>query len=244
MSRPIPDLFVEQHRLGELDPAHRADVEALPDLDARVAALDASDREILDTLPPNLVMPAVRLRARQRRSAWMVSALALAATLMLAVAVVPQLVQGPPPPGERTKGLGDTLQLHRLEGTDAVPLRPGDLAQSGDRVQLSYVAQGEFGVIVSIDGRGAVTLHSPHGSNRAAELLRGGAQPLPQSYELDDAPAFERFIFVTGPSAFDVEMVRKAAEALASDPRRAASGPLDLPAELSQESFLLRKAQP
>ncbi len=244
MSRPIPDLFVEQHRLGELDPAHQAELDAVADLDARIAALDASDREILDTLPPNLVMPAVRLRARQPRRAWTISVLALAATLLLAVAVVPQLVQGPPPPGERTKGLGDTLELHRLEGTDAVAMHPGDVARAGDRVQLSYIAQGQYGVIVSIDGRGAVTLHSPHGSHRAAELLRGGSQPLPESYELDDAPAYERFIFVTGPSAFDVEMVRKAASELASDPERARSEPLDLPADLAQESFLLRKASP
>ena len=47
-------------------------------------------------------------------------------------------------------------------------------------------------MIVSYDGRGVVTLHYPNVARASAELRAGGAVPLDHSFELDDAPLFER----------------------------------------------------
>ena len=50
--------------------------------------------------------------------------------------------------------------------------------------------------LVSIDGRGVATLHFPDDVDPTA-LAHGGAMALDHSYELDDAPGFERFLRVT-----------------------------------------------
>ncbi|MBN1838324.1 MAG: hypothetical protein JW820_20865, partial [Spirochaetales bacterium] len=108
--------------------------------------------------------------------------------------------------------------------------------------QLGYVAAARaYGVILSIDGRGVVTLHFPVGSTGAGELEREGESLLPFAYELDDAPGFERFFFVTGPEPFAVDSVLEAAERLAADPEQARQAPLILPGELEQVSMMLKK---
>lgn len=70
---------------------------------------------------------------------------------------------------------------------------------------MSYVAAGRaHGVIVSIDGRGQVTLHFPADAGAPTALESGRAVPLSHSYELDDAPLFERFMFVTAEAPDDL----------------------------------------
>ena len=76
-----------------------------------------------------------------------------------------------------------------------------------------------------------------------ASLDQGGAVPLRESYELDDAPGFERFFFVTvaqDEPALEVARVMDAARALAAseDAREAA---LELPEGWRQQSLLLTK---
>jgi hypothetical protein len=62
--------------------------------------------------------------------------------------------------------------------------------------------------------------------------------PLPQAYELDDAPAFERFYMVTADEPFAVETVVDAIR------RAGADGRLDLPAAMDQSSVVLEKERP
>lgn len=95
-----------------------------------------------------------------------------------------------------------------------------------------------FGVVVSIDGRGHVTRHLPE-EGAAAAALDGREQALPHAYELDDAPAFERFVLVTGPRAFDVAAVLAAAAALPREEARTRA--LSLPDGLAQRSVVLDK---
>src|SRR5690606_30966685 len=126
-------------------------------------------------------------------------------------------------------------------GDQAERLAPGDRVRAGDLLQLSYVAAGRrFGAIVSIDGRGVVTTHLPLAGPGAAALGAGPAIPLEQAYELDDAPGFERFVFVTGTSRFEVAVVAAAARAVATG-RAPATTPLSLPTGLEQHDFVLPK---
>jgi hypothetical protein len=249
--RHLPEWLAERAALGEAP-----DVELDP---ARRRALEASDRAILDALPPAMVAAEIerRLRARHRRElprrVAIGAALAAAAVLFVVFAVrlppVKQLaVIDPPRPPESTRIKGDPrLVVHRKSGDAAERLDDGARAAPGDVIQLSYVAAGRrFGAIVSLDGRGAITIHLPDAkaAATAAELGQGGAVPLADAYELDDAPGFERFVLVTSRRPFSAETVRAAAARLAAEPAAARSRRLDLPAALEQHSFILRKEPP
>jgi hypothetical protein len=123
------------------------------------------------------------------------------------------------------------------------PLADGALVRAHDVVQVLYVAAGtRYGVVVSVDGRGAVTVHLPAAGREAAALAPDRPTPLASAYELDDAPAFERFFFVTSGTAFEVETVTGAARRLASggNPSEGAAL-LDLPPSFAQSTFVLRK---
>src|SRR5690606_19161898 len=97
------------------------------------------------------------------------------------------------PEGVRLKGQEPHLALHRrAAGAVVERLGEGATARAGDVLQVSYVAAGRRrGAVLSIDGRGVVTLHFPERAGAATELVQEGAVPLAHAYELDDAPAFE-----------------------------------------------------
>ena len=87
------------------------------------------------------------------------------------------------------------------------------MAYAGDLIQVFYRAAGKpFGVIVSVDGRGTVTRHLPASGTRAVRLIQGDPVSLDYSYELDDAPNWERFYFLTANTSFDVRDVTRAAK--------------------------------
>lgn len=116
----------------------------------------------------------------------------------------------------RIKG-GPRLFVMRVHDGVAVPLRDGDVARAGDRLQVSYLAAGAtHGVIVSWDGAGAVTLHYPVDESVASAIQGGGVRSLPHSYVLDDAPEFERFAFVTSREPIAVRDVMDAAKRAAT----------------------------
>ena len=96
-------------------------------------------------------------------------------------------------------------------------------------LQLSYTAgEAKYGVIFSVDGRGSITWHMPagyRGGSRSAPALDAQGQVvLPSAYELDDAPAFERFFLVYSSVPFDVGDVERAARALSSPAGRRGQG--------------------
>jgi hypothetical protein len=107
--------------------------------------------------------------------------------------------------------------------------------RAGDLLQLAYVAAGQrFGVVASVDGRGAVTLHLPEAAGPAAVLDERGETALPHAFELDDTPGVERFVFVTSGAPFEAGAIVAHLEGKA--PR--------LPAGLSLRSVELEKSTP
>jgi len=97
-------------------------------------------------------------------------------------------------------------------------------------------------VLLSIDGRGHVTLHSPDAGETMATRLSGkGEVRLPSAYELDDAPAFERFFLVRAATPFSIATALDAARALAAQPS-ARKQSLALPPGFEQISLALDKA--
>jgi hypothetical protein len=80
---------------------------------------------------------------------------------------------------------------------------------------------GSYGVIFSIDGRSAVTMHYPYGLSQSTRLIPGKRIALDEAYTLDDAPDYEIFFFVVSSKPLDVSGILKSAEQLARNPETA-----------------------
>jgi hypothetical protein len=222
-ARRVPDWLVERLAAGELPEAQarelRAALRAAGEED-RLSALAASHAEILASLPPGEVVTEIERRAlagERRVPARRVRpllTLSFAATCAAGLAVFLSVREhgGPeprtPPPGLgaeniEIKGLAPSLRVYRKTRSGSELLRADAVVRKGDNLQVRYVAAAKrFGVIASVDARGAVTLHLPESPGVAVALDHHGERALPHAYELDDSPDFERFIFVTSDRPF------------------------------------------
>jgi hypothetical protein len=133
------------------------------------------------------------------------------------------------------------LIIHR-KGNNIEVLGKESKAKAGDLLQLAYAAAGEtHGVICSIDGNGAVTLHFPGKKNDSTALMQGKKVLLANAYELDNAPGFERFFFITSDAEIDVQDILKRVKTLANDSHRAQTDNIQLPHSFKQFSILIIK---
>ncbi|HEY1100315.1 MAG TPA: hypothetical protein VGF99_15360 [Myxococcota bacterium] len=245
-----PDLTHEQAHLGE-----RAVVDADGD-----TALAADDAAFLAAHPAAAAARRIAAAAERRRSSSSSSSSSLLRRLLLigaptlAMAGALALVVSPKTPttidapivavdddAVRAKGGAPVLVIQRLGSAGAVTVADGDDVAPGDLLQLGWVSTSSAslrGVVVSIDGRGTVTRHLPLAGNDAVMLGNKGA--VPTSYELDDAPRFERFFLVSGVDV-DVVAVVDAVTRLARTPQ-AMQGTLMLPnARWSVASIVVNK---
>jgi hypothetical protein len=143
---------------------------------------------------------------------------------------------------ERVKGLSPRLVLFRKTEAGSERLEDGTAAERGDLIRIAYQAvERSYGIIFSVDGRGTVTRHLPREGERASPLERDGMILLDSSYELDDAPSWERFYLVTGNDPFDVEPILRAARRVEIDRPVERPERLELPESLSQVVVTLEK---
>ncbi len=270
--RPIHALELECWLSGDQEPGARARTEARLALAerARLQSDDQALRErLLRACPPDQFAARVRARvaseptagrhaqadttARTERGpvrgaripAWSfaVAGALVACLLVLRGSRREGALPTRAPASERSKGLELELRVYRKRGGTIERLQDGSEAQPRDVVQLGYVrAEFGFGVLLSIDGRGAVTLHQPRGSSGSTALSGPpGEQLLDEAYELDDAPAFERFVLVASARPLSAEAVMRAARQLAANPERARREPLLLSLPTTQRSLVLHK---
>ena len=147
--------------------------------------------------------------------------------------------------GMSSIGLTTThLMIHRRNNDIIELLENGDKAKAGNLLQIAYVATREsYGVILSIDGNGMVTLHYPDSKNEATVLEQNRKVLIGNAYELDDAPEFERFFFITSKSEINVDEILERAETLAKKLEKAKREYLELPESFNQSSILLVKGE-
>jgi hypothetical protein len=139
----------------------------------------------------------------------------------------------------RLKGQNPSLYIYRGSQKDAELLKNNSNVKERDLLQLSYDSAGsKYGIIFSIDGRGTVTLHFPDNIYSNTRLDFGGKVYLPYSYELDNAPFFERFFFLTSDNELDVREVMEKAGRIAKGNK---SEMLTLAPEIKQQSIILFK---
>jgi hypothetical protein len=258
----IPDIVLERYRLSELPPADAArlawEIERDAQLRERLAALDRSDHELaahLERVRTHLAAqghpgPAEAGPHVPRVMAWPIPAAAAIVVVLSAVIWQTRASIVVPPQSEtgtdRIKGGPESgrpaLAVYRRTREGSEQLADGSVAHAGDLIRVGYRSAGHsYGVIVSIDGRGAVTMHLPPAGDHAAALKNDPTVLLDQAYELDDAPRWERFYFVTGDTAFDAAPVLKAARTAADAGGQQPPADLQLPRGLDQAGFTLQK---
>jgi hypothetical protein len=224
----------------------------------RLQALAASNREILAAYPPEKMAARIKRRAVTSASkrrvqspfVWAIPAFSAAAACALLLWIaIPFSLDGYTTRNRseakqsktevtRTKG-EPRLFIYRKRAGGAEELGHMAEVRPKDTLQLRYLSAGaRYGVIFSVDGRGSLSLHFPETADQSTELADGSARALPYAYELDDAPGFERFFFVTSSAPIDVRAVLESGRKLGSD----LIGPLTLDKALHQTSLTLRKA--
>lgn len=253
----IHDIEIERVLLGEATSEQRARVMGNPEARARLEALEAENAAFRKAHPADAVVPEIERRlhlartkdaVQKRRDRWGLAGMVLAPLAAVGLAVVSY----EPPPAEvvaepsaqeglepsRIKQVDPRILVYRQVNGKSRGINAGTVLRARDRLQLGYQAGwAEHGMLVSVDGRGAVTRHTPDDNDT---MLRDGRTLLPHAYELDDAPSFERFFLVASESTFDVDAVMRAAETLAKrdDARKA---PLPTDGDLFVSDFLILK---
>ncbi|MGD8538445.1 MAG: hypothetical protein PVI66_06990 [Candidatus Aminicenantes bacterium] len=260
---------LERYLLGEL-PRRRMDeirriLETDSGLKEELASLKRSNEEILAQYPAETMAPQIKAREEREhedriRRPILIRRLLYASPVFAAALVVLFIVFQNP--GGRTTQDIQELGGTRIKGTETIDmskphilvhrkvndsvelLESGDSARAGDLLQIAYVSVGvPYGVILSIDGRGVVTLHFPESEDKEPTLDQNKKTLLHSSYELDDAPDFERFFFITSKSKINVQAILNSAKVLAEHPEKSENEELDLPDSLNQYSLLVKKGE-
>jgi len=227
-TQTIPDLTLERYLLGELP---KAEMETLTkalendlDLQSRLSAIKTSNEEIHAVYSSDHMVRQIKTRMGHVIASPFQKfkpALALAAVLALAIAVsiwIPnrevQMLDGVAPHQllEPTRIKGDArLFLFRKTDQGTESLTNGSVAHQGDRIQIYYHAGDQkYGAIFSIDGNGTLTQHLPDSGNQAAPLTQGDPIGLDFSYQLDNAPKWERFYLITSQTPFELKSLQNA----------------------------------
>jgi hypothetical protein len=268
-TKPVKKWELERYLLGEL-PRRRMDeikriMETDSELGEELTALKRSNEEILKQFPLETIVPQIKAhvetgqedKATQpvlfKRLLYVSPVFAAALVVLFIVFQNPggRTTQDIPGlQGTRIKGFETNdvskphILVHRKAKDTIELLESGDSASAGDLLQIAYVSVGApYGVILSIDGRGVVTLHYPESEDKEPILDQNKKTPLASSYELDDAPNFERFFFITSKSKIDVQAILNSAEVWAEHLETSEREDLDLPDSLSQYSLLVKKGE-
>jgi hypothetical protein len=238
--------MLERFVLGELGAEDTRRLTAAlatsPELQARLDALALDSRATLAQHPPELVARVVARRLAGQPPASR-SPLRVLVPALAGLAAVLWLVLPAQPAGDAItlKGEGPALRLYRLGDAGPERLPEGAPAHAHDVVQVAFdLAALRYLVVVSVDGSGGATLHWPlDGDTRVPE----GLKTIPRSFELDDAPGFERFFLVAGNQPLPVDVILGAARELArgAAPRTAS---LPVPTGATVRAVRLDKVRP
>jgi hypothetical protein len=265
----ISDYYLERYVLGELPEEEteriRQTASTDPELRRALKDIESSNREILALYPPSIVKANLLTRSNEMmrkpslfplKQILTISS-ALAAIIVAFILILPIIKNEteikPVDTGEDfalVKGIEAVdlsktqLLIFRKIDEKVEILKDGTRAKEGDLLQLGYVTVEEpYGMILSIDGRGDITLHYPSKKGGSTGLVLRKKSFLSNAIELDDAPAFERFFFITSESEIDVDKILQKAESLSQDLDRVQQEELDLGGNLKQYSILIRKGE-
>jgi hypothetical protein len=260
----MPDIVLEQFILGELPRKEMNEIEKMRmqdmDLDARIEKIRKSNDEILDLYKPEAVGIAIKKRLKEaiesdermtkssnKAFAKLIPVMTFGIVFTIGLIVFFPLITGKDGriSNETILLKGDiSLSVYRQTQSGNELLLSGSEAHPGDRFQIKYgTSDFKYGIIFSIDGNGNTTLHLPETINDKAQIEIKGENTLPEAFELDSAPGFERFFLVVSKTRFPVREILDAANRLATDPRKAKDDSLGISDKFVQKSFILIKKE-
>jgi hypothetical protein len=251
---------LERYVLGELPSREMAALQKResedPEFHQAAQYLRESAQEILEQYPAAAIVPEIvgkiepgtRRQADLARSRRLNLKRLLIASPILASFLAVLLIVFHESPGTRVKG-GEAVDnsrarivIFRKKDSKIELLKHDDRVRSGDLIQIAYKAAGnKFGVIVSRDGRGGVNLHFPENSEASTRLKDQSSVLLPSAYELDNAPRYECFYFITAMEEIDIREALARVKAAGRLPDYPARAVLDLPAAWEQFHILFNK---
>ncbi|MBN2040650.1 MAG: hypothetical protein JW864_11435 [Spirochaetes bacterium] len=269
----ISDLMLERYLLKELPEKQIVYIDTLckqmPELQDRINALNSSSSDILEEYPADFIVPQI---SRKYESAYaesdrksslfknkfrkliIIPSFALATAIISLLFIIPvvrtSLNYVPVDDsqyGARIKGTESKIYIYRKINDEVEILNNNSKAKHGDLLQIAYVSmKDEYGIILSIDSRGTTTLHFPSDMVSSTKLESGEKTLLSNSYELDDAPEFEKFYFITSDHELDVISVLQAAQLMANDRQNVLTGNGLIIKEdktINQTSVLIKKVK-
>ncbi|MBN1758414.1 MAG: hypothetical protein JW863_08865 [Chitinispirillaceae bacterium] len=218
----ITPLILERYLCGEVTGLEKAYIDSVrktdPEIQRTIDALHASSEKILTEYPPEEIVREIERKAHiqetretvrsdvRRMSAGVFPRFRLAGMVVALIVILPfslyyYTVKKPAGETIRSKGLQPTISIYRKSSDGYEKLEHMSIVHSGQLIQIGYVSAGKkYGCIVSVDGNGTVTVHYPEDTSPEARLgllKEDGEHLLAESFELDDAPEFERFFYIT-----------------------------------------------
>jgi hypothetical protein len=233
---PISGLMLERYLCDEVAPHEKEHIEQAiresKELQRTMEMLRISNGEIIAAYPAEEMVREIELKAHNQevakrlqssRRQWLTgmmrptlsfpsAALALLVFISIPVTIVYLKGRLDVPAGVmRIKGQLPYLTVYRQAEAGYEKLSDRATVAAKDRIQLGYVSAGKkYGFIFSVDGNGSITVHYPGDASRKAtdmKLESGREFLLATSFELDDAPSFERFFFLASDDTIDVRSV-------------------------------------
>ncbi len=217
-----------------------------------IEELEKSNLDILDKYPPSSMADSIKRRMKNdnksikgnfnRKKLYI--PLTTAAVFLLMFPVFSILLQkdqiiSNQPEVIRMKGNTPSIYIYKRNNENFELLANNSFVKEKDLLQISYDGAGvKYGIILSIDGRGTVTLHFPENIYSSSRLDFGGKVALPFSYELDNAPFFERFFFITSNDEILIEDILDKAARIAQGNK---SEILNLDKGIDQQTIILFK---
>jgi hypothetical protein len=208
----VPDLKLEQYLLGELKPSEVNELKKQLTTDEcllkRLTMLKQSEKDFSEQYPTDWLKKRIGIRESMQDITSRSLKLALIPVLCTLI-IVPILLVGINrnnhllASSERTKGEIHSLSVYRKTDLGHEFLTNGTVTHKGDLLQLEYSVSDSllFGMILSFDGNGNTTIHLGNSDGTSIQLAQR-RKMLPFSYELDDAPDFEKFFFITSRKSF------------------------------------------
>lgn len=229
----VPDWKLERYLTGDLPDEEMRKIRNLEISDevfaGRVRMFREDSRAILrkmpfETLSARLDMAPSQANGRGSAGSNIIK-FAVAAALVLSVVTVALFSQKEITPSVAEQGAGTDVAMlvdsgndTRIKGMDArmeawkktdggiAKLEDMSDAREGDEIQLRYsVPQKCYGLLFSMDGNGAITMHMGDG-DKAIALEPGKMVTLPYAYKLDNAPHFEKFFFLVSDTLFSIDV--------------------------------------
>lgn len=216
------NLKIEQLILGELSPLEEKELLKDPAVAARAQELKESNKEFFSKFNIKELAAETEKRAEEDIEKKIITfplnkvagfAAAAACFLVLYTAIPTFRDANPFSEPEIIKLKGSTeLSIYKKQQDETVSLKNKSHVQENDLLQITYKSMKRYGAIFSVDGWDKVTFHYPESLYDSTELDMGKIISLKSSYQLDNAPDFEKFYFITSDEPFDLDYIKEQAD--------------------------------